>query len=125
MLNLFGQQKDVQLANSGKFYQVDNHGDLHVLEPLVALCVRGMAQPQSQKAFCYQLEIYNAKGQMEYNTAISTHLNYHIDNHENWIKWVEVSLQEIKVFCVKFDAFNVALNLKFVMAKCAFEFSRQ
>lgn len=75
--------------------------------------------------FNYNIEIYNAKKQLIYKKQVNSELSFHVDTEKNLIKWLDFHENELKLLSVRFEAFDVSINLKFLMTRCAFEANRK
>lgn len=113
-------EKNVLIANSGSFYYVD--GDQLIPKNKNIILVL-----RDRTNFDYFLELYNSKKQIIYEKRINSELNYVVDDEKNQIRWVDMNPSQgnIELLVVKFDAFDVCINLKFLVSRCMFETNRK
>lgn len=120
IVNSLANEKNVLLANSGSFYSVDGDQLIPKNKNIILIL-------RDRMNFDYFLELYNSKKQIIYEKRVNSELNYVVDDEKNQVRWVDMNQAQgsIELLVVKFDAFDVCINLKFLVSRCMFETNRK
>jgi len=75
--------------------------------------------------FKYSFSLFNSQKKLIYKKAVTTELNYHVDEDKNILKWLDFANSNIRLLAMQFESYGVTKNLKFLINQCLFESNRK